>query len=120
MGAKPQTIDEYLENVEPAKRVVLERIREIAKGVCPEAEETMSYQMPTLKYKGRALVYFTASKKHMSLMPSSWAITEFADELKGFETTEHTIRFTLDNMLPDSLVEALVQNHVLDIDANRQ
>ena len=27
-------------------------------------------------------------------------------QLKGFDTTEHTIRFTLDNMLPDSLIEA--------------
>ena len=120
MSAKPQTIDEYLENVEPSKRAVLERIRGIVKGICPDAEESISYQMPTLKYKGRALVYFTASKKHMSFMPSSWAIAEFAEELKDFDTSEHTIRFTLDNLLPDSLIKALVRNHIRDIDADRK
>lgn len=120
MAAKPKTIDEYLLGVQPDQRVALERIRQIVKSVAPEVEETISYNMPTMKYKGRALVYFTASKKHMSLMPSCWAIEEFKDQLKGCDTTEHTIRFTLEKPLPDNLVEALVRNHVRDIDAGRQ
>jgi len=55
----------------------------------------------------------------MSFMPSSWAIEEFKDELKGYKTTEHSIQFTLENPLPDVLIEKLVLNHVRDIDANR-
>jgi uncharacterized protein YdhG (YjbR/CyaY superfamily) len=76
--------------------------------------------MPTLKYKGRSLVYFTSSKKHMSFFPSSWAIEELKDKLEGYKTTEHTIQFTLDNPLPDALIKELVLNHVRDIDADRQ
>lgn len=74
MDNKPKTIDEYLDKVETQRRAELERIRALVKELVPSAEETISYNMPTLKYKNRALVFFTASKKHMSFMPSSWAI----------------------------------------------
>src|SRR5688572_9014522 len=101
MSNKPKTIDEYLSNVEPEQRKELERIRALVKKLVPSAEEAIYYNMPSLKYKKRALVYFTASKKHMSFMPSSWAIEEFKDKLKDYKTTEHSIQFTLDNPLPD-------------------
>jgi uncharacterized protein YdhG (YjbR/CyaY superfamily) len=80
----------------------------------------MSYGMPTLKYKNRALVYFTASKKHLSFYPSSWAIAELRDQLADYKTTEHAIHLTLDKPLPDHLVEDLVRVHLREIDANRQ
>lgn len=117
---KAKSIDEYLSNVQPQQRAELERIRALVKQLVPSAEETMSYGMPTLKYKNRALVYFTASKKHMSFFPSSWAIEELKDKLTGYKTSQHAIQFTLENPLPDALIEELVLNHVRDIDADRQ
>lgn len=119
MDGKPTSVDEYLNKVDPQRRAELERIRTLVKLLVPDAEETISYGMPTLKYKKRALVYFTASKKHMSFMPSSWAIEELKDKLKGYKTTEHSIQFTLENPLSDALIKALVLNHVRDIDADR-
>jgi uncharacterized protein YdhG (YjbR/CyaY superfamily) len=120
MSDRPTTIDDYLAAVDPAFRAELQRIRELVTGFVPEVEETISYRMPTLKYRGRALVYFTASKKHMSFYPSSWAIEELRDRLDGWETTEHAIRFTLDNPLPTDLIEELVRAHARAIDADRR
>lgn len=117
---KPTTIDEYLEGIDPDFRPELERIRELVTRLVPEVEETMSYRMPTLKYRGRALVYFTASKKHMSFYPSSWAIGELREQLADYKTTEHAIQFTLKNLLSDSLIEDLVRVHKREIDSNRQ
>jgi uncharacterized protein YdhG (YjbR/CyaY superfamily) len=117
---KATSIDEYLSTVELRQREELERIRTLVKECVPSAEEAIYYGMPALKYKKRALVYFTASKKHMSFMPSSWAIEKFKDELKGYKTSEHAIQFTLENPLPEALIKALVLNHVQDIDENRQ
>lgn len=54
MGGKAETVDEYLGALEPDFRAELERIRALVKELVPEAEETMSYSMPTLKYKQRA------------------------------------------------------------------
>lgn len=119
MENKPKTIDEYLEKATPQQRAALEQIRAWVKEIVPDAEESISYSMPTLKYKNRALVYFSASKKHMSFMPSSWAIEAFEEELKGYKTTEHSIQFTLENPLSETLIKKLVLNHVRDIDADR-
>jgi len=55
MNRKATSIDEYLGNVDSQRRVALERIRALVKKLVPSAEETISYSMPTLKYKNRAL-----------------------------------------------------------------
>ncbi|MCU1515638.1 MAG: hypothetical protein JWQ75_359 [Pseudarthrobacter sp.] len=120
MGEKAKSVEEYLTALDPAYRAELERIRALVTRLVPDTEETMSYGMPTLKYKNRALVYFTASKKHMSFYPSSWAIEELRDQLTNYKTTEHAIQFTLDKTLPTPLIEDLVRVHVREIDANRQ
>jgi uncharacterized protein YdhG (YjbR/CyaY superfamily) len=120
MAEKAKTVGEYLSALEPAQRAELERIRALVTQLVPDTEETMSYGMPTLKYKGRALVYFTASKKHLSFYPSSWAIAELKDQLTDYTTTEHAIQFTLDQTLPTALIEDLVRAHVRAIDTDRQ
>jgi uncharacterized protein YdhG (YjbR/CyaY superfamily) len=120
MAEKAKSVDEYLTAVDPARRAELERIRALVTQLVPDTEETMSYGMPTLTYKNRALVYFTASKKHLSFYPSSWAIDELKDQLTGYKTTAHAIQFTLDTILPSQLIEDLVRVHVREIDANRQ
>ncbi|MGX1810323.1 iron chaperone [Nocardia sp. NPDC055321] len=119
MADKVTSIDEYLDGVDAAFRPELERIRALVTALVPSVEESISYRMPTLKYKNRALVYFTASKKHMSFYPSSWAIEEFADRLTDYRTSEHAIQFTLEKPLPTELIEDLVRFHVREIDANR-
>lgn len=120
MAEKAKSVAEYLDALDPAPRAELERIRALVQRLVPETEESISYGMPTLKYKNRALVYFTASKKHLSFYPSSWAIDELRDQLEGYKTTEHAIQFTLDKPLSDRLIEDLVRVHVREIDANRQ
>lgn len=120
MSEKATSVDEYLDGVGPAFRAELERIRVLVTTLVPSVEESVSYRMPTLKYKNRALVYFTASKNHVSLFPSSWAIEEFTDRLEGYKTTVHAIQFTLDKPLPTELIEDLVLFHKRQIDENRQ
>ncbi|TSI12530.1 iron chaperone [Brevibacterium aurantiacum] len=120
MSEKAMTVDEYLDGVDPAFRAELERIRALVTELVPSVEESMSYRMPTLKYKDRALVYFTASKKHMSLFPSSWAIEEFKDRLEDYKTTVHAIQFTLTKPLPTDLIEDLVIFHKRQIDEDRR
>lgn len=120
MGEQTTSIDEYLDAVEPEFRKELERIRALVTRLVPDVEESISYRMPTLKYRDRALVYFTASKKHLSFYPSPWAIDELSDRLLGYQRTEHAIRFTPENPLPDELIEDLVRVHKREIDADRR
>lgn len=118
MTESPQTIDAYLDTINPDFRPHLEHIRNLVKELVPSVVESISYRMPTLSYRGRALVYFTASKKHMSFYPSSFALEELAGRLAEFKKTAHAVQFTADRPLPDDLIRDLVLAHQRHIDAD--
>ena len=50
----------------------------------PDADETISYQIPTFTLKGY-LVYFAAYKKHIGFYPASIGIEKFKNELSVYE-----------------------------------
>ena len=60
---KPQTIDEYIAMQDEAVQPRLQEVRGIIHSAIPEAEERISWSMPTF-WKGRNLIHFAASKKH--------------------------------------------------------
>src|ERR1035441_10425894 len=65
----PKTVDEYLAGVPEPARSTLNKVRAVIRSVVPaETTETISYGIPTFKYKG-SLVAFGAFTKHCSLFP---------------------------------------------------
>ena|SRR5438876_9173360 len=108
----PKDVDEYLAGVPEPARTTLNKIRAaIQTAVPPQATETISYGIPTFKYKGM-LVSFAAFSKHCSLFPTSSVIEAFKNELKDFFTSKGTIRFPLDRPMPATLVKKLVKARV--------
>ena len=107
------SVDEYLSKVEPNKRAVLVRVRQIIKEIVPDAEETISYGMPTYKYQGKKLIYFAVFKDHMSLFgavkPLEAKLSEFKLSHKG------TVQFTAKHPLPDDLVREIVEYRLKEI-----
>jgi uncharacterized protein YdhG (YjbR/CyaY superfamily) len=98
--------------------VPLRTLRKTIKTAAPDATETISYQMPTFKYRGRALVGFAAFKDHCSLFPySAKVLDDYKDELGAFETSKGTIRFSVDQPLPASLVKKIVKARIGEIEA---
>jgi uncharacterized protein YdhG (YjbR/CyaY superfamily) len=102
-------IDEYLAKVEPGKREALERIRGLAKQVVPEADETISYGMPTLKYRGKPFLGFDAHAKHIGIYPfSGRVIATLGEKLSGYETTKGAIRVPLDTPISERTLRAVI------------
>ena len=66
--SKPGSIDEYISDFPPEKRAVLEQIRRTIRAAAPDAEEAISYRMPTFKQNG-ILVHFAAFTNHIGLYP---------------------------------------------------
>ena len=52
MAVKPKTIDDYLDGVTAAQRVVLERLRKSIRAAVPEAEECIHYGVAAFRLKG--------------------------------------------------------------------
>src|ERR1022692_2773292 len=112
MTDKPTTIDEYLSRVSEDKRAALQALREIIRAAAPGAEECISYQIPAFRLDGM-LVGFAAAKNHCALY--AWngsTLGMFGDELKGYNASKGTIRFTPDKPLPETLVRRLVEMKV--------
>jgi hypothetical protein len=65
----PSSVEHYLSQLPEEARATLEKLRKTIKAAAPNTTETISYQMPTFKYQGRALVGFAAFKNHCSLFP---------------------------------------------------
>ena len=63
-ATKPNTIDDYLAKVSPAKRAALEKLRKDIKAAAPKAEECISYGIPGFRLNGRYLVGLGAAERH--------------------------------------------------------
>ena len=100
---KFQTIDAYIDAQSEAVQSRLRQVREIIHAAIPEAEERISWSMPTF-WKGRNLIHFAASKKHLGLYPGGEATAVFADRLTGYDTSKGTIRLPYDKPLPGELI----------------
>ena len=112
---KPRTIDEYLALANPEQRAALEKIRQTIHAVAPGVEEVISYGLAGFKLHGRPLVYFGAWANHCAFYPGSSALAKaFQDQLKNFETSKGTIRFTPEKPLPMSLVKKLVKARIAE------
>jgi uncharacterized protein YdhG (YjbR/CyaY superfamily) len=102
-------IDDYLKNVEPSKRKQLQRIRTLAKEIVPNAEETISYNMPTLKYEGRAFLGFDAHVNHIGIYPySGQVIPQLKDALRTYTVSKGAIRIPLDRPISKRLLKLVI------------
>ena len=108
----PLNIDDYIKAQPEKFRSLLQKIRRTISETAPEASEVISYKMPAYKYHGM-LVYFAAFKDHCSLFPGSKSvINNMAEELKPFEVSKGTIRFTIEHPLPLPLIKKIVKTRM--------
>ncbi|MBQ6564801.1 MAG: DUF1801 domain-containing protein [Clostridia bacterium] len=105
---RPDTIDSYIAMQEKSVQGKLREIREILHNAIPDAEECISWSMPTYK-KGRNIIHFAASKKHIGLYPGGEATTVFAEKLEGFDVSKGTIRLPYTRELPADLITEIAQ-----------
>jgi len=108
--AGPTSVEDYLAALPAEQRAALEKLRKTIRSAAPEATETISYQMPAFKDRGRFLVSYAAFKNHCSLFPASNAVMDaLGEELKPYFSGKGTLRFTADKPLPAALVKKIVK-----------
>ena len=105
---KPTSIDNYIEGFPPEVRKALELVRRTVKEVAPEAEETISYAIPTFKLNGY-LAYFAGFKKHIGFYPAPVGVKAFQKDLAGYKTGRGSVQFPLDRPMPVELIRRMVK-----------
>jgi uncharacterized protein YdhG (YjbR/CyaY superfamily) len=109
--AKPESIDAYISDFPPEKQAVLEQIRQTIRAAAPDAEEAISYRMPTFKQKG-ILVHFAAFKAHIGLYPPIHGDASLEKAIAPFAGEKGNLRFPLDQPIPYDLIERIVKHQV--------
>jgi len=107
------SIDEYIETFPPETQEILKELRAAIQAAAPEAEEKISYQMPTFYLKGN-LVHFAAYKKHIGFYPAPSGILAFQEELSIYEGAKGSVKFPIGQPLPLDLIRRVVQFRVAE------
>ena len=108
---KFKSVSEYLSAFPAETRERLSTLRELIREAAPDAEETISYNMPAFRLR-RILVYYAAFQNHISLFPPGTAISFFKDKLADYHTSRGTIQFPHDKKLPLTLIRQVVKYRV--------
>ena len=107
----PKTIDDYIAGFSDDLQEILQKIRMTIREAAPDAEETISYQMPAFKLKG-ILVYFAAFKKHIGLYPPVTGDEKLMSEVSVYAGPKGNLRFPLDKPIPYALIGEIVKVRV--------
>jgi uncharacterized protein YdhG (YjbR/CyaY superfamily) len=110
-GPTPRTIDDYIATFAPAVQAILRKIRRTIRGGAPDAEEAISYQIPTFKWHGN-LVHFAAFKNHIGFYPPVGGDAALVKAVSPYANERGNLRFPLDQPIPYELIERIVKLRV--------
>jgi uncharacterized protein YdhG (YjbR/CyaY superfamily) len=107
---KPNNIDEYIAGFDIETQKLLKQVRATIKKAAPDAEETISYSIPSFNLNGKYLVYFAAFKNHIGLYPVPTKEKSFEKDFASYKTSgKGTIQFPLNKPMPLSLITKIVK-----------
>lgn len=113
-----QSVDDYLASQPDDARAVLERVRATIRKAIPNAEETISYQIPSYNVGGVAALYFAGWKEHFSMYPATRTLqADLRDDLASYKVAKGTIRFELADPLPVRLIARIAKHRANEVGA---
>jgi len=112
MRTAPKDIDDYIAGFPPEVQKKLEQIRKTIQKAVPDAEEAISYQIPTFRLRGKNLIHFAAYQRHIGMYPAPRGVDEFQEELSRYEGGKGTVQFPLDQPVPVALIRRIVKYRV--------
>jgi uncharacterized protein YdhG (YjbR/CyaY superfamily) len=112
--ARFNSIDEYIATFPKDVQKILKQVRATIKAAAPDAEETISYQMPTFTLNGKYLIYFAGWKNHISIYPIPSGSEAFNKEVSKYVEGKGTLKFPIDKPLPLKLITKIVKLKVAE------
>ena len=101
-------VDAYMAQFNEEERVQLQTLRQFIRQICPSAEETMRWGMPTYRYCGFNLVHFAQQKHHIGFYPADTGVNAFQQRLTTFTCTKGSIHFENGKVLPKKLINDIL------------
>ncbi len=101
-------VDHYIMGFPEETQHLLDQMRATIKKAAPNAEEVISYMMPTYKQDG-TLVHFAGYKGHIGFYPGPDGLQKYKKELSGYKGAKGSVQFPLDKPLPLDIVAGIVK-----------
>jgi uncharacterized protein YdhG (YjbR/CyaY superfamily) len=109
--AKDLAVDAYIAAAPPKARAVLKRIRATVRRAAPNAEERLSYRMPTFFQSG-VLIHYAAFKMHIGLFPPVRGDAALLKAVARYAGPKGNLRFPLDEPIPYALIARIVRHRL--------
>lgn len=91
-------------------------VRAVLAQLLPNAEQVISYGVPTFKVAGKGVAGLAWYAKHCSYLPMSGSVTAtLAEELAGYKTTKGAVQFPVSEPLPSAIVATLVTARLAEL-----
>lgn len=107
------SIDEYIATFPEDIQAILQSLRATIRAAAPDAEERISYQMPTFALNGN-LVHFAVLKNHIGFYPTPSGIDAFPQELAKYRSTKGAVQFPINQPLPLEVISKVVTFRVAE------
>jgi uncharacterized protein YdhG (YjbR/CyaY superfamily) len=109
---KPKNIDEYISGFPAEVQETLNKVRATISKAAPDAQETISYAIPTFTLNDINLVHFAGFKNHIGFYPAPTGSAAFKAELSVYKTGKGSVQFPIDQPVPLDLITKIVKFRV--------
>ncbi len=106
-----KAVTDIIDAATPKARTILRRIRALVRKAAPEAEEVISYGMPSFRGR-RIILHYAAFSEHIGIFPPLRDEPALLKALAPYAGPKGNLRFPLDEPMPWPLIERLVKARV--------
>ena len=115
--AKPITVDAYLADFPEDAQTAMQTVRDAIREAAPDAEECISYAIPTFRLRGKNLVHFGGFKSHIGFYATPTGHEAFVKELSQYKQGRGSVQFPLSEPMPLELIRRIVAHRVAEVTA---
>lgn len=106
-----KTVDDYISSFPKVVQQRLQKLRQVIQENAPDAEESISYNMPAYKLNG-PLLYFAGYQNHIGFYATPTGHEKFKNALSKYKTGKGSVQFPHDQPLPYDMIVYIVKFRV--------
>ena len=115
----PKYVDAYIAAAPRAVQPMLSQLRQVIRSAAPNANERISYGMPSYEHHGR-LAHFAGYERHVGLYGVAHVAGANDPSVTKYLENQSTLRFPVGERLPVALIRRLVKARVKQNEAGKR
>jgi uncharacterized protein YdhG (YjbR/CyaY superfamily) len=108
------SINEYVSTLPENAQKAMGKIIATIKAKVPDAEESISYNMPAFKVNGEYFVHFSAWKNHIGMYPIPAGNEAFQKQVEPYRSAKSSLNFPIDKPMPIKLIEKIIKFRIAE------